>query len=397
MKKGLIVVVLAVACLGLTFAGVARGQDLTEGQEAVWVEGESAVETNYNKHSWYNDVVTGLLSGEDWLAHYDHSTGAAAEWKFSVEKGGTYTWWMRMNCFQIAHDYILDGAEMKKLEFEATGQPVQVSKSIDIRFVQWAKCGELELSAGEHSLIIMCKAGEREAHSGIDCMAFVNFEWAPVGAERPGGAPALSEDERKKKLEKLLQMPAAKATQEVKDGKEYIWIEGEDASKTTFIKHGWYDNVQKMTLSNRDWLSHFHKTVPGTASYKFEVKEEEGGKYSFWIRCNPSRLAETYSLDAGKEVEVDLDTDVRETMMISSTIDHRFMGWVKAGTLELKKGPHVLVITVKQGGKSPVAVHHGGIDCFALTNFPWGPSGTVKPKLEAEEEAAPEAAEEAAE
>ena len=158
--------------------------------------------------------------------------------------------------------------------------------------------------------------------------------------------------------------------------REAIWIEGEAATKHNFKKHPWYDNVNRSLLSGNDWLSHYSKDAPGEAEYRFSVKE--GGKYTWWLRCNPMFVIQRFSLDGSAPVEMDLASDVRGQVNLVSQPDHRFIGWVKGGEFDLKSGQHTLTITVA----SKVA-NHGGIDCLCFVNFPWAPSGTEKPGLDA--------------
>ncbi|MFO8008576.1 MAG: beta-galactosidase [Candidatus Brocadiia bacterium] len=191
------------------------------------------------------------------------------------------------------------------------------------------------------------------------CLLLFALAAAPVA----GAAPELDPD-----------MPLAEATQAVRDGQEYIWIEGEDASVSMFSKHPWYHDVLTMLLSERDWLSHYAEGVPGVAHWRFRV--QVGGTYTWWLRCNVSRMQQHYSLDGGQWQLMDLQSDVRGQAMLSRQIDHRFIGWVKGGTFELSPGDHVISIRTS----SDIA-NHGGVDCMCLVNFPWAPAGTQKPEF----------------
>ncbi len=179
-------------------------------------------------------------------------------------------------------------------------------------------------------------------------------------------------------------MPVAEAEQEAKGEQEYIWIEGENPSSNGFIHHGWYDNVMKMMLSGRDWLSHYHGSMEGMAHWKFRVKG--GGTYTWWLRCNPTRVIQHSSLDGGEWKRMDLESDVRGRTMLSQQIDHRFIGWVRGGRFELEPGEHVISIKT-----SSEISNHGGVDCMALVNFPWAPAGTRKPTFAEVREAGPDA------
>jgi len=155
---------------------------------------------------------------------------------------------------------------------------------------------------------------------------------------------------------------------------EAVWIEGEDATQHNFKKHGWYDRVRKDMLSGREWLSHYRQGQPGVATWRFTVKE--GGRYTWWLRCNVVLMTQHYRLDGGEWVEMDLTSDVRERLNLVAKPDHRFIGWVKGATFDLKPGEHSLTIRT-----SSKIANHGGIDCMCFVNFPWAPSGVQKPLL----------------
>ena len=51
-----------------------------------------------------------------------------------------------------------------------------------------------------------------------------------------------------------------------------LGIEGEDAAKSTFVRHPWYDNVKKQLLSGKDWLSHYSKAKGVIERFKQSLK-----------------------------------------------------------------------------------------------------------------------------
>ncbi|MFO8008575.1 MAG: hypothetical protein R6V05_12665 [Candidatus Brocadiia bacterium] len=397
MRKVWLVALAAVLCVSVLAAGSTRGQEAEEAEEAqeareaVWLEGEHASDHNFNQHSWYDNVKKKLLSGGDWLCHFDAALTGAAEWRFTVKEGGTYTWWIRLNPFEIKHLYSLDGGELKPLEPEKLiGESTNIApQAIDIRFIQWARVGQVELEPGEHSVMLMVQPGQREAHGGIDCMAFVNYDWQPAGIERPGPAGELTEEERKKQFQKLLKLPLADAVHKVVGEKEFFWMEGEEASDSSFIEHPWYHSqeLQKMILSGREWLSHFNASMPGTAHWKFIVAKE--GKFDLWLRANTTRNKIEYRIDTHEPVALEVEKeDEIGRMNVSQRLEIRFISWVKAAELELEPGPHVLSLTLSKSSKEgdEDVSHHGAVDCLCLTNFEWKPVGTQKPKIEEKKE-----------
>ena len=98
MKTRIVVLLL----LGLA-GGVGRAE------ESIWIEGEDAAEHCFKKHGWYDNVDKSLLSGGEWLSHYDRSARGEATYKFDVREGGAYTWWLRCNVSRMTQHYQLDG------------------------------------------------------------------------------------------------------------------------------------------------------------------------------------------------------------------------------------------------------------------------------------------------
>ena len=152
----------------------------------------------------------------------------------------------------------------------------------------------------------------------------------------------------------------------------FLWIEGEAPTTSTVQKHGWYSSVKKDVLSGNDWLSHYGDK-PGEATY--QVEAPEAGSYTLWVRVNPVASEPKWKVDGAEWQAVTLGT-VQQQQNIASDgkIDHRFIGWVKIGALQLAKGRH----TVGFRFEGPVA-NSGGLDCFVLTTEKFVPQGTMKP------------------
>ena len=150
-----------------------------------------------------------------------------------------------------------------------------------------------------------------------------------------------------------------------------IWVEGEAPSQSDWVRHDWYDRVDKSIMSGRDWLSHYHKQRPGLATYRFEV--ERAGRYTFWLRCNPFRVTMAYRLDAGAWTPIGFD-ELRGRVMISPKPDHRFLAWVRVGAVPLDAGEHTITFRLTSG-----IANHGGIDCFCFVDTPFVPAGTTQP------------------
>lgn len=182
------------------------------GPAFVWLEGEQAVRTDFNRHSWYSgtDVRRDLLSpGEpgtsdgDWLAHYANDGRVAeAEYRFETTAPGPHTFWLRASAFTVRMWYRLDDGPRVAIDSESDRREYirLLGNSIDIRFLAWLRVGAIELAPGPHRLVIgleghPARQGGREVHGGIDALCLVNFAWAPAGALRPEERPAPGPDD----------------------------------------------------------------------------------------------------------------------------------------------------------------------------------------------------------
>jgi len=178
---------------------------------------------------------------------------------------------------------------------------------------------------------------------------------------------------------------------------EAIWIEGEDFTSSTFVETQgagtWYhnDKISRNLLSpgepgvsEGDWHSHYTSNShqdSGTATYTFTVTE--GGGYSWWIRLNPFRNNSgggdySYSIDNGPRLPIDLSYVTSRLDLVDPGIDIRFIAWTFGDVLDLARGSHTLKVRISdRNGTDKDA--HGGIDVMAFTNFPWAPTGVVRP------------------
>lgn len=162
-------------------------------------------------------------------------------------------------------------------------------------------------------------------------------------------------------------LPTAQAT-------NYIWIEGESASKHNMQRHDWYDSVTKDSLSGGEWLSHYAEGTPPEAEFSFDVPED--GEYFFWIRANSvSRPELSYKLGDGSWVQVNLRNAI-ENLNIASDgkPDMRFISWNDAGKIKLEKGSQTIRFKFHSNNNS-----HGGLDCFVFSKKPFTPRGALKP------------------
>ncbi|GMV81647.1 MAG: hypothetical protein AMXMBFR7_28310 [Planctomycetota bacterium] len=151
---------------------------------------------------------------------------------------------------------------------------------------------------------------------------------------------------------------------------EHVWIEGEAAHESNFVKHNWYDAVTKTVLSGGEWASHYGPDA-GEITYSFKI--EAAGDFRFWVRCNNLMVTMQWQLN-GEEWEPCDFAKKTEEQIISDKPDHRNLAWHDFGTLKLKPGAHTLKFKLT----SKIS-NHGGIDCLALTSGDYTPTGTKRP------------------
>lgn len=152
----------------------------------------------------------------------------------------------------------------------------------------------------------------------------------------------------------------------------FIWVEGEQPTRSNAQRHGWYDSVKKDVLSGGDWLSHYGNRA-GEASYDLNV--EAGGSYTFWARLNPVASKPTWRLDGGAWNAVEFKgARGQQNIASDNKPDHRFIAWVRLGQVTLTAGRHTVAFHWEGG-----AANSGGLDCFVLTTDSFVPQGTLKP------------------
>ncbi len=203
-----------VAFCTAVFAALAVIPRPTPANEAIWIEGEdytssTFVETQGAGRWYHNDNISrGLLSpGEpgisdgNWHSHYtsnSYQDSAAATYTFTVTEGGSYTWWIRLNPFRNRNggaDYScsIDNGPWLAVDLSyVTSRINLVDPGLDIRSIAWTFGGVFEMARGSHTVKVRISdrnGADKEAHGGIDVMAFTNFPWAPTGVVRPNPNP----------------------------------------------------------------------------------------------------------------------------------------------------------------------------------------------------------------
>jgi hypothetical protein len=182
-----------------------------EDRRFVWIEGEAPAATTFNNHpQWYQTTgldrsllspgkPDGTIGG--WLVHFatdTTGTGApvtsnvTATYNFSIDRPGSYYFWMRLNVFSTQFSYSLDGAPEQAIDMSdvASRRTLLANGSLDIRFIGWKHMGLTNLSAGNHTLMMrLSGTNVASVHGGIDAISFTNWNWGPSGTQMPDPLP----------------------------------------------------------------------------------------------------------------------------------------------------------------------------------------------------------------
>ncbi len=324
---------------------------------SIWIEGEDAdIRENTPHRWWYDTVKKDVLSGGGWISHFNKDAPGRVGFRFAVETGGTYTFWLRANPAKSRLSWRLDGGTWQPVDFggDLRGKiNIAADNKPDLRYIAWVKVGGLKLAKGDHLLECRFHSDARN-HGAIDCLCLSDEGFVPSGTRTPGGSAA--------------------GTETVAGPKDAVWIEGESAADDSFTGHSWYDSVKKDVLSGGTWLSNFNREN-ATARYTFQIVAAD--TYTFWLRANPVKAKMRYRLDGGDWKPVDFGT-ARDRINIAADNkpDLRFIGWVRLGTVDLDAGKHTASFSIPGGVN-----HHGAIDCFAFVRIPFAPSGARKPAV----------------
>ena len=160
----------------------------------IWIEGEAAKANTMTRHPWwYDKVKKDELSGSDFISNWGNKPGEA-NYELTVPADKKYTFWVRANPLNSKLSYKLDDADWKLIDMNA-GQVgntnIAEDEKPDMRFMAWAKVGDVNLTGGTHRLVFKMHS-ENNNHGMLDCFVFSAVPFTPDGTKKPGekAAPA---------------------------------------------------------------------------------------------------------------------------------------------------------------------------------------------------------------
>jgi hypothetical protein len=158
--------------------------------EHIWLEGEKPAKSSVTRHPWwYDQVKKDLLSGGDFISHWDDKKPGEVEYTFTAKIAGEYDLWARVNPVQVALSYKLNTGEWKAVPLKnnaADSVNIAGDGKIDLRFLAWVRVGKVALKAGDNAVSFKLES-KNHNHGMLDCFVFTSEPFTPRGIRKPGG------------------------------------------------------------------------------------------------------------------------------------------------------------------------------------------------------------------
>ncbi len=177
--------------------GGAAQEQPADPKDAIWIEGETATRSDVTRHPWwYDHVKKEALSGGDWISNFSEQKEGSAEYDFQAITPDTYAFWVRANPIAGAElSWQLDKGPWTAIDFKDRRgeQNIAEDNKPDMRFIAWVKAGNINLSAGAHTVRFKFGGTPKNSHhGGLDCFVFTRIPFVPEGAKKPSVAKTTS-------------------------------------------------------------------------------------------------------------------------------------------------------------------------------------------------------------
>lgn len=162
--------------------------------DSIWVEGEAARSKQVTHHGWYDGVKKDVLSGGEWLSHFDPNRQGLATYELTVKTSGRYKFWVRANHVKSSLAYRLDNGPWQQIEMDRdqrVAMNIASDNKPDLRFIAWVNVGTVELTDGLHHIEFRMDSGPQN-HGASDCFCLTNDSWVPSGTQKPSAEPQVA-------------------------------------------------------------------------------------------------------------------------------------------------------------------------------------------------------------
>ncbi len=157
--------------------------------ETIWIEGEKPVKSTMNRHPWwYDQVKKDQLSGGDWISNFDPKKPGEAEYAVAAAAAAKFEFWVRANPTLTKLSYRLNDGEWQAIDLAKSARDsanIAGDGKLDLRFISWAKVGNVELKRGANSIRFRMDS-ENSNHGGLDCFVLSTEPFVPRGILKPG-------------------------------------------------------------------------------------------------------------------------------------------------------------------------------------------------------------------
>ena len=178
------------------------------------------------------------------------------------------------------------------------------------------------------------------------------------------------------------------------DNPSRLWIEGENATRSSTHRNAWFDDIDPTELSGDAQIANLSDPNQPGGWAEYDVVVPVGGEYRFWLRANPG-TGLLYAVDGSGWVKLDGDAIAKEdqarqrmkgyaprsrqrtNIAADGTHDVRFMTWYDLGLLKLTEGKHAIRFNL--GGEQVEMKRFAAIDCFVLARGVFTPNFQYKP------------------
>jgi len=155
--------------------------------EWIWIEGESSKSGTAKRHPWYHDAVKKeLLSGGDFISHFDDSQAAQTTYEFVANQAGEYDFWMRVNPIQAKLSVEINGGTKRPVDLKGAKDPLNIASDgkPDLRFQSWVEAGRVSLKKGANRIVFHFES-DKHFHGAMDCFILTNEGFTPQGMLKP--------------------------------------------------------------------------------------------------------------------------------------------------------------------------------------------------------------------